>query len=140
LPRSSSDGWFKLLNEKVHPLLKLQASEEKHALYNEILSRRGPVKIAILDTGIDLPKPPCYEFQDRIAGYKDWIDLNDEIQQDLDGHGTHSTALLMKVAPNAMIYVARVFKHGDHRKGITPKQDINQIIEKVCFLGRILES
>ncbi|PMD49669.1 subtilisin-like protein, partial [Hyaloscypha bicolor E] len=89
-----------------------------------------PVKIAILDTGVDLPKPPCDKFQDRIAGYKDWVDLDDTIQQDLDGHGTHSTALLMKVAPNATIYIERVFKHGDHRKGMIPKQEINQNIEK----------
>jgi hypothetical protein len=35
----------------------------------------------------------------------------------LDGHGTHATALLLQVAPDADVYVARVFEGKQDLKG-----------------------
>jgi hypothetical protein len=137
--RRWSDHWFELLKKKVHPLLELQAGEQPSILYNGILRRRGPVRIAILDIGVDLPVPPCEEFQDKIVGYQDWVDPGNETQQDLDGHGTHSTALLMKVAPNADIYIERVFERGDHRKGNFQLKISTMVLSRFDSLVSILE-
>ncbi|OKL59123.1 hypothetical protein UA08_05965 [Talaromyces atroroseus] len=72
-----------------------------------------PVRIAILDSGFD-PKnslliddeqridPRIKGVQNFVHGTDSW-DIQDEI-----GHGTHALGLLLKVAPCAEIYIARV--------------------------------
>lgn len=44
----------------------------------------------------------------RIKGWKDLVDNLSDDTRDQDGHGTHSLSLVMKVAPAADLYVARV--------------------------------
>lgn len=72
-----------------------------------------PVRIAILDSGLDpenpfliedqqLPNPRVKEARSFIHGTEPH-DVRDEI-----GHGTHALGLLLKVAPCAEIYVARI--------------------------------
>ncbi len=73
------------------------------------------VKIAILDTGIELSddQRAIYERQDSKFIYKSWIDDNEEgFEKGRDdvGHGTHLATLLKRVAQHAVVYVARVFK------------------------------
>jgi subtilisin family serine protease len=104
---------------------------------NRITNRSGRVRIAILDTGLDLSRSALYTFGDRVKGYKDWIEDEREGKPwvDLDGHGTHSAALLMKVAPEAEVYVARVFKSGTSDKDSPPTKEINDGIAKVCELS-----
>ncbi len=74
------------------------------------------VKIAILDTGVDLNHPFIKAAQMRIRKeysrrdspirlVKDFTDLG---EADKDGHGTLTTTLLLRVAPRADIYVAKV--------------------------------
>jgi subtilisin family serine protease len=68
------------------------------------------VKIAILDTGLDLTHPDMAdESKDGRLQYYDFVD-NSATIKDLDGHGTHCTSILAKLAPNAEIFVARVFQ------------------------------
>lgn len=72
-----------------------------------------PVRIAILDSGLDPESPFLIEDQQlgspRIKEARSFVrgtephDIRDEI-----GHGTHALGLLLKVAPCAEIYVARV--------------------------------
>jgi hypothetical protein len=72
-----------------------------------------PVRIAILDSGLDPENPFLIEDQQlanpRIKEARSFIhgteshDIRDEI-----GHGTHALGLLLKVAPCAEIYVARI--------------------------------
>lgn len=72
-----------------------------------------PVRIAILDSGLDLANPSLIEDQQlpcpRIKEARSFVhgtevrDVQDEI-----GHGTHALGLLLKVAPCAEIYVARI--------------------------------
>lgn len=72
-----------------------------------------PVRIAILDSGLDPENPFLIEDQEmsnpRIKEARSFIngsdthDIRDEI-----GHGTHALGLLLKVAPCAEIYVARI--------------------------------
>ncbi|KAK3988999.1 hypothetical protein QBC44DRAFT_370367 [Cladorrhinum sp. PSN332] len=65
---------------------------------------------AILDTGYD---PDSLFFQagtryDRWH-WKDWVEGSSE-PKDYDGHGTHLVSLIIQIAPEADIYVGRVFK------------------------------
>ena len=72
-----------------------------------------PVRIAILDSGLDLENPLLIEDQHRvntrIKEARSFVhgtkpdDIRDEI-----GHGTHALGLLLKVAPAAEIYVGRI--------------------------------
>ncbi|KAL3294911.1 subtilisin-like protein [Colletotrichum asianum] len=74
------------------------------------ISNARRTKIAILDSGIDLSSEhrELYDFEPRIK-YKSWVDGHTEWRDDV-GHGTHLAILLRKVAPNAEIHMARVFK------------------------------
>lgn len=68
------------------------------------------VKIAILDSGIQLSldHKDMYDTEPRIQ-YGSWVDSDIE-WRDAIGHGTHLAVLLRKIAPNAIIHVARVFE------------------------------
>lgn len=68
----------------------------------------GEVKIAVLDTGIDLQHPLLSE---RIPSKncRDFVD-NTGHMCDTVGHGTHTAYLLAKTAPQAEIFCGRVWK------------------------------
>jgi subtilisin family serine protease len=71
------------------------------------------VKVAVLDTGVDWNDSYIRGAKDRIMEWKNWADDRegqDSQQQVHDdaGHGTHVTALLLKTAPEAKVYISRV--------------------------------
>ena len=35
---------------------------------------------------------------------------------DEDGHGTHTAHLVLKVAPNTKLFIAKVYRHGSERE------------------------
>jgi subtilisin family serine protease len=95
IPRNTeSDEWFMQLEQKTHSFM------------NSI--KVGEVKIAILDTGIDLQHP---QFSERIPSRNCWDFINntEEICDEV-GHGTHTASLLVKTAPQAQIFCGRVWK------------------------------
>ncbi|RSL41864.1 hypothetical protein CEP53_012505 [Fusarium sp. AF-6] len=68
------------------------------------------IRIAVLDTGYD---PEAIIFKTpkrkrRIQKWKDYVMKGSTTRRDEDGNGTHILSLVMKVAPAADIYVARV--------------------------------
>ena len=72
------------------------------------------IKIALLDTGIDALHP---FIQSRWSGkhseedhYYDFVEAGTQGPIDEDGHGTHCAGSILKVAPRALLYVARVCK------------------------------
>nr|XP_036579850.1 subtilisin-like protease [Colletotrichum truncatum]KAF6787530.1 subtilisin-like protease [Colletotrichum truncatum] len=79
-------------------------------LHDSEIPQTRKVRIAILDSGIELTPDhrDLYDLEPRIS-YRSWVDKDPEWRDDV-GHGTHLAILLRKVAPNAAIYVARVFK------------------------------
>jgi subtilisin family serine protease len=81
------------------------------------------VKIAILDSGVDLSPDHknMYDFEPKMV-YRNWIE-QDSIWNDDVGHGTHLAVLLRKIAPNAVIHVARVFKN---------KQKVENAAERIA--------
>jgi hypothetical protein len=72
------------------------------------------VKIALLDTGLDMTHPQIKKFSDdkQILDPFDFVEDSTEMK-DTDGHGTHGTHLLFKTAPFVKVYPARVFEHSD---------------------------
>ncbi|KAI9928487.1 hypothetical protein ASPWEDRAFT_50364 [Aspergillus wentii DTO 134E9] len=76
------------------------------------------IRIAVLDTGCDFNAPFFLhpDNESRLKGWRDFADGSDDFQ-DGHGHGTHLVSLIMKIAPDAHVYVARVAKNPDDLLG-----------------------
>ncbi|KAF1829667.1 hypothetical protein BDW02DRAFT_602366 [Decorospora gaudefroyi] len=107
--------------EELVDIGKINAAATWFDWHNNALSRikvlRGSVgpdspqvKIAILDSGIELPQSSLdmYDTEPQIQ-YRSWVDDNPQ-WRDEAGHGTHLAVLLRKIAPSAIVHVGRVFK------------------------------
>jgi hypothetical protein len=75
-----------------------------------------PVKLAILDSGIDSKSP----YWKRIKDYKDFVAAEEQEGIDKTGHGTKGVCLILKVIPEVEVYVARVFDD-ETATEVTPK-------------------
>jgi hypothetical protein len=64
------------------------------------------IRIAVLDTGVDPTDAMIRGAMStaRIMSQRSWA----EYLNDIDGHGTHVTQILLKTAPAAEIYVAKI--------------------------------
>jgi hypothetical protein len=95
-------------------------------------TNKEPIKIAILDTGYD-EQSDFFLLPERGRHMKGWEDFacNSSGPEDSDGHGTHVTALALKMAPFADIYVARVAKDTNEL------QNSGENIAKACYPQRI---
>jgi hypothetical protein len=98
---NAATAWFEWHDDARARIAKLRISS---------VSDKRRVKIAILDSGIQLSttNKDIYDFEPKIQ-YKSWIDQDAEWKDDA-GHGTHLAVLLRKIAPDAIVHVARVFK------------------------------
>lgn len=68
-----------------------------------------PVKIAILDTGVDAEHPCIMDRNECIKGKKNWAKpAAMEDIPDRDGHGTFVTSLVMDYLPTAELYLAKI--------------------------------
>lgn len=80
----------------------------------------------MLDTGIDMDDDFIHlkENRKRVT-YKSFVtgDPNPTVRSDPAGHGTHVAGLLLRVAPNANIYVAKV----SDKDGLHDPQDIANV-------------
>jgi subtilisin family serine protease len=70
------------------------------------------VKIAVLDTGIDLNHPTIKGAVNmrRIKTSKSFV-KDDKTPQDENGHGTHVASLILKVAPESELYVGKIARN-----------------------------
>lgn len=70
------------------------------------------IKVAILDTGLDLGHPDIQANGERIKEIRSWLYTPDGVKltkpNDPCGHGTHVTGLLLDVAPDCDVYVAQI--------------------------------
>lgn len=81
------------------------------------------IRIAVLDTGIDPTDMMIKPAMSRIIDKRSWVG-SPESYMDKYGHGTHVTRLLLKMAPAAEIYVAKITDN----KSVDP-QDMSRIAE-----------
>ncbi|KAH7149101.1 hypothetical protein B0J13DRAFT_674322 [Dactylonectria estremocensis] len=70
--------------------------------------QRGPIKIAIIDSGIDMTHPFIDGKKAQIRGWRNWTDADPNNYHDTYGHGTQVARLVLKVAPAVEVYVAKV--------------------------------
>ncbi|RSM12516.1 hypothetical protein CEP52_002373 [Fusarium oligoseptatum] len=70
--------------------------------------KRNPIKIAIIDSGVDLNDPSIRARKCQIRGMRNWT--NDQLDECVDecGHGTHVTRLILETAPGVEVYIAKV--------------------------------
>ncbi|OQV10065.1 hypothetical protein CLAIMM_14113 isoform 1 [Cladophialophora immunda] len=112
---AGADDWFE----------NLQRKTLSHFKRLGVTGRNDqPIKIAILDTGIDArlhprtraimaTNPQLSGSSGRIKGLRSWADdkvegEDVESMKDEHGHGTHAAGLILKVTPFAHLYVAQV--------------------------------
>ncbi|RSL85898.1 hypothetical protein CDV31_016489 [Fusarium ambrosium] len=100
ITRASSEAWFDELD---------QLNEVLSSLPNEIDQAYEPVRVAVIDTGIN----GSDVYAKHIRGYRDFVTNKDDIKQDNTGHGTNSVKLVYKVCADAEVYVARVFEYDE---------------------------
>lgn len=81
------------------------------------------MKVALLDTGIDL-QHSYFEGQypsGRLKSVRSWVDgqegAEDQKGGDISGHGTFIASLLLDLCPNIDLYVARISKSREFKKG-----------------------
>jgi len=92
-------------------LIRIYSLQKQLAADCRVTVPHRRVRIAILDTGYD---PDAVFFQppsrrSRLVQWKDWVD-DARQPEDCHGHGTHLVSLIMQMAPEADICVARVSK------------------------------
>src|SRR5438045_5837063 len=76
---------------------------------NATRKRQKPVKVAILDTGIDVSQPEISKnLNKKIMRWQSFPELSEPLK-DPNGHGTYLACVLMRTAPNAVLYIARIF-------------------------------
>lgn len=113
--------------------------------HNDALARIGeirnadvlnapPVRIAILDSGIELSQEQRDDYdleREHKIVYKSWIDKENMEWKDKDGHGTHLTILTHRIAPRAAIYVARVYET-DPGMETNSRTNIAEVNQSLC--------
>jgi subtilisin family serine protease len=102
----SADDWILRLKNSVH--VRLDQIRDAREAEDNLPKRR--VKIAVLDTGIDASHEFIKSVRRRIKDRKSFV-RDDVSIEDNDGHGTHVAALLLDVAPDAEVYIAKVATH-----------------------------
>ncbi|EWY80038.1 hypothetical protein FOYG_16834 [Fusarium oxysporum NRRL 32931] len=115
-----ADKWFENLKILVHDIVADRADE-----------RDDRIRVAVLDTGIDFDHPLIAESQSRIKQRKSFLPehvTGPADTSDMNGHGTHVTHILMKTAPNADIYVGRIFFEG---KEFEMEENADKIAEAI---------
>lgn len=82
------------------------------SIYDELIQTTTNihrVKVAVLDTGLDVSHPSIQANIERIRDVKTWLPANRETSGgDVCGHGTHVAGLLLDMAPDCDVYVAQI--------------------------------
>ncbi|KAI1214234.1 subtilisin-like protein [Annulohypoxylon truncatum] len=112
------DGYDRDTGESTEWIRCLQEINRKmRSEYQDVYESAHPIRVAILDTGYD-QDTPFFQDMPRRRQVKGWKDLYEKQTSAVDecGHGTHTLALAMKVAPGAHFYVARITRDTEGMK------------------------
>ncbi len=102
--RSPADQWFGYLENETQPLF---GNPRQTSHYRTKKADRRRIRIAILDTGIDGSNPAI---KDHPRIQEKYCPISGQAADvDTSGHGTNLALLLLRIAPAADLYVARVF-------------------------------
>lgn len=82
------------------------------------------MRIAILDTGVDASHEAIARQRTQLRDVRSFVQGSDETD-DTHGHGTHGTALMLRLVPRARIYVGRIT--------VNSKPDPDAVV-KVCSM------
>ena len=73
------------------------------------------IKVAILDSGIDMENTDIDAQSNRVMSIRSWVDGKAGAEAthdgDISGHGTHISGIILDLAPNVDVYIARVTKN-----------------------------
>lgn len=71
--------------------------------------RQKPVRVAILDTGVDA-RHPQFQKALQLKVIRDSRGFPDTLLPlcDRNGHGTHGASVFMRIAPHAALFIARI--------------------------------
>ncbi|KAJ6438339.1 hypothetical protein O9K51_08931 [Purpureocillium lavendulum] len=146
VPENSAyiDKFFAELERTWYKLIQWQPDDDAVAGGGGGQQWAGPVKIAILDTGIDLThddfaKParrrtklgeraarqlPEQPQRDRIKGCRNFVGDPGEEEDvtDHSGHGTHIAGVILSIAPRAELYIAKTSTGQEHAQAEEDKK------------------
>ncbi|KAL7938794.1 peptidase S8/S53 domain-containing protein [Trichoderma chlorosporum] len=109
----------KIYQEVVKPL-----ETELSQAYSSI-STPPIIKIAILDTGIDIQHPDIDARLENIQDRYNWLlddnSTNRRVVFDQSGHGTFAASLILDYAPDAQLYVAKIADTTPSEAGVIAK-------------------
>lgn len=90
------------------------------SLLGSIAFARQRIKVALLDSGIYLSQQNMEVYnEDPKILYRSWVEENMTWKDDV-GHGTHLAVLFRRIAPEALLHVARVYKRNPARESVVP--------------------
>ena len=109
-----ADEWFRTLETIVLPVIDRTRTENQ---------RR--VRVLLLGSGVDSTHPDIQLAleQKKIVKSRGFPDSLDPLEDQV-GHGTHGAGVLLRTAPNAAIYVARIIDHAGGMDSISHHQTI----------------
>jgi subtilisin family serine protease len=113
-----TETWFKYLAPFQDEVAKLRTDDVR-------------IRIAMLDTGMD-EKHDAFQKtrqQGLILSGKGFPD-NLLPFEDKHGHGTHAASVLLRTAPTAELFIARIF---DDQGQIDPKNDYDAVVQVCSF-------
>lgn len=128
--KATASKWFEWHSDALCRIAQLRTSD---------VSDAQRVKIAILDSGVELSQDhkDMYDTEFKMK-YRSWVD-SDTGWRDEVGHGTHLAVLLRKVAPNAVVHVARVFrKKPDIQNSAQTISDVGILNNEIWIVADVL--
>ena len=87
---------------------------EYRSVYEKFVERylpsppSNPVKIAILDTGIDRDHALLEAREDNLKGKKNLYNTSQKNVPDTNGHGTFAASLILDYAPDTALYAVKI--------------------------------
>ena len=127
-----ADQWFEDLESCVLPILNKDRKD-----------RQRPIRVAILDTGIDVAHPTFQKavLQNKIRASRGFPETLEPFA-DGHGHGTHGGSVLLRIAPNAVLYIARIADDEGHISTDNQYEGITKVVQmsfqNVLIAGDIL--
>lgn len=121
----AANVWLGRLENEVHPFIETPGR---------------PVRIAVVDTGVFFNRRTRKLYEGRLKEVRSFTRKEDGEQgalcpegEDLDGHGTHATSVLLDVDPFSEVYVAKVFDSRDQKQGETLRSELQLGVARVSI-------